>query len=78
MYDIGFQALSRMVASGADIKVLVLVPNDPNTPDDDTFLMKNRKSGKCVDLGTQAGANALQWDCHGATHQQFTPYQLRD
>ena len=24
MYDIGFQALSRMVASGADIKVLVL------------------------------------------------------
>ena len=24
MYDIGFQSLSRMVASGADIKVLVL------------------------------------------------------
>jgi hypothetical protein len=57
---------------------LVLVPNDPNTTEDDTFLMKNRKSGKCVDLGTQAGANAVQWDCHGATHQQFTPYQLRD
>lgn len=58
---------------------LVLVENDPNTPNDDTFLMKNRKSGKCVDLGsTVAGTNAVQWDCHGAAHQQFTPYVLAD
>lgn len=56
---------------------LVEVLNDPNTPEDDTFLLKNRKSGKCLEVwggSTQRGAIMAQWDCHGSQNQQFTAY----
>ncbi|MFS8101439.1 RICIN domain-containing protein [Lentzea alba] len=54
------------------------VLNDPNTPDDDTVLLKNRKSGKCLEVfngSTQRGAIMTQWDCHSGANQQFTAYQ---
>ena len=57
---------------------LIDVVNDPNNPNDDTVLLKNRKSAKCLEVyggSTQRGAIMTQWDCHGAANQQFTPYQ---
>lgn len=41
------------------------------------FLIKNRYSGKCLDVGgwsTQNGANIIQWDCHGGDNQRFRIY----
>jgi hypothetical protein len=58
---------------------MIEVVNDPNNPNDDSYLMKNRKSGKCLEVyngSTQRGAIMTQWDCHGGANQQITPYTL--
>jgi hypothetical protein len=63
------QRWDRVLPAGAD-------PQTHTWP----VLLRNRASGKCLDLdhsGTANGTGFLQWDCHGGDNQLFTLYLRR-
>ena len=52
----------------------VRLETSPPPPTDGYFEIVSRNSGKCLDIfgaSTDAGAQAIQWICHGGTNQQW-------
>lgn len=65
-------SLSLHSASGADR--LRHAWGDGGGPGEPVTAVKNRNSGKCVDVVSASSANGaeiIQWDCHGGTNQQW-------
>ena len=71
--------LSTRSASGADR--LRHAWGDEEVPGGQVATIKNRNSGKCVDVvsaSTADGAEIIQWDCHGGTNQLWEARAVGD